>query len=79
MPILISEGFRNVFSVDTTERRYLMMDVFGTDVLVEVVGMMAKAGQSGFTARKVVDSAALWGHTVQTTEHHYKILTEELK
>ena len=53
IPILISEGLRNVLSIDTGDNDQLMLQNNFDVKPAKVVGLMAKLSHSAFTARKV--------------------------
>ena len=54
IPVLIAEGMRDVFSVDTVSNHEVLMETNGEDFTLNLVGLMSKAGNAGFSGRKVV-------------------------
>jgi len=80
IPVLISEGFRNVLSVDTGVHNsvFLQKSALGLTnselFSAKIVGLMSKVGYSDFTARKVMYS----GKAMQTTTDHYSLILNEL-
>ena len=78
MPVLLAEGLRDVLSVDSDERNPINFEIGGRLYEAKVVGLMAKAGQTGFTARRVIEESTAWGKSVHTTRHDFKTLLDEL-
>ena len=64
IPVLISEGLRDSFSVDTVKNNQVLMETYFETFSFDIVGLMSKTGLSSFTERKVNDSFSTWGKSV---------------
>ena len=42
-----------------------------------IVGLMEKAGSSGFTTRKVDEGSEMFGKTIHTTTRHFKMILDD--
>lgn len=76
IPVLVAEGLRETFSIDTVKNNKIFLETKDERFGLEVIGMMSKTGLSGFTERKVTDGFNTWGMTVQTTYQHFVMLVE---
>lgn len=79
IPVLVSEGFRDVFSVDTKQHNEMVMESLDKSFVFDLVGLISKAGHTTFTSRKLIAGLENWGKSVQTTFEHFNILLDELK
>lgn len=78
IPILISEGLRNALSIDTGDNNLVLLENNLDVKPAQVVGLMAKASHSAFTARKVEEFHATIGKAVITSMAYYNILLNDM-
>ena len=79
IPVLISEGFREMLSIDTREghnKIAILQQDYQYDA--QVVGLMEKTGSFAFTSRKIVKGAQAWEEAVLTSSKHYKMLLDDM-
>ena len=79
--MLLSEGLRNVMSIDTTDERsgiFLFWKDSPQVYDTKIVGLMHKTGSTGFTSTKVMtDYDPGRGHPIHVTFEDFKILMDE--
>jgi len=76
---LISQGFRELLSVDSgANSRVKFWQIEDKIYDAHIVGLMEKAGSSGFTKRKVDEGSEKFGKTIHTTTRHFKMLLDDM-
>ena len=77
--MLISEGFRTMLSVDSTEENgKIFLEFLGKKYETQVVGLMNKVGSQSFTSRKIHEQSQTIGKSCITTYGYYKMLLDDM-